>query len=440
MSTRQYVGARYVPIVMGEWNNTVAYEALSIVTYLGNSYTSKKPVPVGTEITNTEYWVLTGNYNAQVEEYRQEVEEAVGEVETAIAAIGTDYMKSIKNRKFLIVGDSYADGQQGGSPAQEFPYYLKIYLGLTDNEVFVVARGGDGFNCPVGDKFIEQIQGWTGDKESITDIVVAGGLNDSPYGNNAANITALENAISDFATYAKNNYPNATLWLAYIGNGTHESTVGANKNLNLRKTVSNVYNDFGPRVGFKVIGDAMLVLSGNINLLYSDGFHPSVDGHRQIATMLATSLTYGKWYKTSRYNSLSMTCSGVFNPASTITFHKYINGSVTEFADIIVTNMPCTEDMQANSNIEIATLSSDYFNESVQVPVDIRFTYYDNIHFDKVQGYLIFNTDKVYLRFTEINSSGENVTTKHSTNDASAISINRGGETIKFEFPTYILA
>jgi hypothetical protein len=73
---RQYVGARYVPKIMGEWNKALQYEALSIVTHLGNSFTSKVPVPVNIDITNTDYWVNTGNYNAQVEAYRKESLEA----------------------------------------------------------------------------------------------------------------------------------------------------------------------------------------------------------------------------------------------------------------------------------------------------------------------------------------------------------------------------
>ena len=76
MSTRQYIGARYVPKFANPiaWDSANSYEALEIVTYNNTSYTSKKPVPVGVAITNNEYWVATGNYNAQVEQYRQEVE------------------------------------------------------------------------------------------------------------------------------------------------------------------------------------------------------------------------------------------------------------------------------------------------------------------------------------------------------------------------------
>lgn len=71
----EYIGARYVPVFDGDWNNTKEYEPLMIVSYQGNSYTSKTFVPNGVAITDEKYWALTGNYNAQVETYRQEVAE-----------------------------------------------------------------------------------------------------------------------------------------------------------------------------------------------------------------------------------------------------------------------------------------------------------------------------------------------------------------------------
>lgn len=89
MASRQYIGARYVPILLGEWNNKIAYESLSIVTYMGNSFTSKKAVPVGIDISNNEYWVNTGNYNAQVEAYRQEVEQLNDTFSTDIDTINS---------------------------------------------------------------------------------------------------------------------------------------------------------------------------------------------------------------------------------------------------------------------------------------------------------------------------------------------------------------
>lgn len=79
---KQYVGARYVPKFASpvEWASDTSYEALTIVTFNNASYTSKIPVPptVGNPANNPQYWALTGNYNAQVEEYRQEVNKAIG--------------------------------------------------------------------------------------------------------------------------------------------------------------------------------------------------------------------------------------------------------------------------------------------------------------------------------------------------------------------------
>lgn len=76
MATRQYIGARYVPkfyensLGTAEWQAGVMYEPLTIVTYNGNSYTSKRNVPanVGAPNENTFYWVSTGNFNEQLQE------------------------------------------------------------------------------------------------------------------------------------------------------------------------------------------------------------------------------------------------------------------------------------------------------------------------------------------------------------------------------------
>lgn len=68
-----YVGARYVPILMGEWDNSKEYEPLSIVINEGDSYTSKTYVPVGVGLDNETYWVRTGQYNAQVANISREV-------------------------------------------------------------------------------------------------------------------------------------------------------------------------------------------------------------------------------------------------------------------------------------------------------------------------------------------------------------------------------
>ena len=75
----RYVGARYVPVLAGAWDNTHPYEPLTIVQYAGDSYTSKKYVPANIAITNTEYWVKTADFNQQVANMQQQIETVVAD-------------------------------------------------------------------------------------------------------------------------------------------------------------------------------------------------------------------------------------------------------------------------------------------------------------------------------------------------------------------------
>lgn len=65
-----------------DWDNTKTYEPLTIVYHQGNSYTSRQSVPAGVDITDTTYWALTGNYNAQIEQYRKETASKLSTVTT----------------------------------------------------------------------------------------------------------------------------------------------------------------------------------------------------------------------------------------------------------------------------------------------------------------------------------------------------------------------
>lgn len=88
----RYIGARYVPVFAGDWDQTREYEALTVVQYQGDSYTSKMYVPVGIAISNTQYWIKSANFNQQVAamgsridalqgQYDQDIEDLQGDVQ-----------------------------------------------------------------------------------------------------------------------------------------------------------------------------------------------------------------------------------------------------------------------------------------------------------------------------------------------------------------------
>lgn len=94
----RYIGARYVPVFAGDWDQTREYEALTVVQYQGDSYTSKMYVPVGIDISNTMYWIKSANFNQQVAamgsridalqgQYDQDIEDLQGDVEDVQGSI-----------------------------------------------------------------------------------------------------------------------------------------------------------------------------------------------------------------------------------------------------------------------------------------------------------------------------------------------------------------
>lgn len=94
MAVREYIGARYVPLFSDpiEWDETLAYEPLTVVINQGNSYVSKQFVPAGTPLPTTAersnaYWLLWADFNAQIEQYRAEVETYSGRINANAEAI-----------------------------------------------------------------------------------------------------------------------------------------------------------------------------------------------------------------------------------------------------------------------------------------------------------------------------------------------------------------
>ena len=71
MSVREYIGARYIPMFADpiEWDITSIYEPLTVVQYQGGSYVSRREVPAGIALDNTDYWILWADFNAQLQHY-----------------------------------------------------------------------------------------------------------------------------------------------------------------------------------------------------------------------------------------------------------------------------------------------------------------------------------------------------------------------------------
>lgn len=229
------------------WNIENAYEANTLVldrfTEDGVTneitYVSKKAVPRGVDISNTEYWMKISDYNAGLDEIRRMIAENYtelsGDIATAqstadagVAAAQSaqsdaDALEKIavagswNSADVVLIGDSYSAGT-GSNDGNGWPYYFKNLTGC--NEVGHAYQNGGGF-AAVGNenatypglKFHECITEIANDmsaaaRDSVKLVIMQSGWNDASTNRNpdgsAAVVTGLEQALSKCASLFKN--------------------------------------------------------------------------------------------------------------------------------------------------------------------------------------------------------------------------------------------
>lgn len=312
-SIKEYIGARYVPLFYedgqggAEWNINDDYEPLTIVTHEGNSYTSRQYVPSGIQITNTDYWLETGNWNSQVESYRREVldfsdriadaqaaataagtaaanaqtsaDNAQTSANTANAEITTVEKRGIFAGKLITVGDSYAAGWTPDGNNTGWGRVLAQISGATGH--IDACYGGCGFvHVHEGRTFFTLLRDAinsipAAERADYTAVVIGGGFNDM-------NISPAEatSPIHSCAEYVRDNLPNAQLVIAFIAWSRYPDTVGA---VNRRSTMQAYAQAIiGTRCRF--ITDTYMALAVQEQTrLASDGRHPTQSGQDAIA-------------------------------------------------------------------------------------------------------------------------------------------------------------
>lgn len=263
-----YIGNRYVPIVAGEWDKNRSYENLSIVTYLGTSYTSTKNVPAGTEISNTDFWAVTGNYNAQVEEYRKQTEALSNKVDL------------ITNRNIIVIGDSYGKGwDQAGNQYTPYTTYASQYTGVPIKNESESGAGfantGDNGNTFAG--LISKVANEMSkiDRDNVTDVMFIGGFNDRTHSS-----TEIISGMTACLSICKNSFVNAKYSCGMIGWSTYSPDYPA-----LNNVVYRYQREFTPRGGGYITNIDRVMHS--YSFFADDGIHPNQNGHVFLGLALA---------------------------------------------------------------------------------------------------------------------------------------------------------
>lgn len=343
MAVRQYVGARYVPQIMGDWNDQTVYEPLSVVTYNFGSYTSKKAVPAGVKPTNEEYWALTGQYNAQVEEYRQEVEDLKSSIH------------NFKDRYFLLIGDSYA------VPSGNFYSLAMARLGIPATNYWILAEGGIGIRRPaVGNNPYTLIQNWVssnpGDTKKITDVYVCLGYNNAALDDPAGEVLG---GIQDIISLCRRSLPNSTVTFGMTGVSKEIKGVGTSKTIQQCLVDVNADFSWAPRYGGRFI-PMMSTDLYQANTLNSDNFHPNSNGQTILSSALVQDILRGpQLYQNLLMSSPVTIADGLVGGASKLRIVKEKNVMNVTLDSFNLTSTNLT--MSANPRLLIGSIANNIF-------------------------------------------------------------------------------
>lgn len=93
----KYNTGRCIPVCEGVHSKEKSYLNLSVVLNqsTGDSYTSKKKVPIGIELNNVDYWALSSSYNVQIADVYRRLEQIEAEntnLQNEIAKIKANIM------------------------------------------------------------------------------------------------------------------------------------------------------------------------------------------------------------------------------------------------------------------------------------------------------------------------------------------------------------
>lgn len=340
----QYIGSRYVPIFGRkgedsiEWNNTGAYEPLTIVLYQGNSYTSRQFVPVGIDINNKEYWANTGNYNAQIEQYRQEVKQYQNDVLSFDGRITA--LENPPKEKMIVIGDSFTDKDFAQSPI-----WCDAIGSILDYEVVNVAKSGCGYLA--------------GNSTFITQLVEAGNMIDDV---NTVKYIFIYGSINDLNLIQGSNLYKAAVSLLLEAKKYPRAQIICATPTRYNGTIE-LFKEMCRQIQFACYAVPAAFVNTttwlrNNSTYIDETLHPSVAGQKAL-TAAFLGIMNGQPYRDEYYASFTL------QNAEVVAGGCFVQGNIGVINVVIdhTTNYP------ANTPLTIGTVNNSGFNGSIIAPV-----------------------------------------------------------------------
>lgn len=129
----------------------------------------------------------------------------------------------------ICIGDSYLRGSSNGSVVNSWGYYVKQFLGISNNnyEEYYESSSGILNHGVNGNTFIQLIQAQTiSNTETVKRVIVAGGYNDKDYTK-----SNIETGVQTLINYLKTTFVNAKIYFGCIGNNSGIGKITERRNI-----------------------------------------------------------------------------------------------------------------------------------------------------------------------------------------------------------------
>ena len=308
------------------------------------------------------------------------------------------------NKKFLLIGDSYAEGYTPDGNVTSWQEFFINLTGLTNT--IRKYQGGSGFVNISSNKTFQTLLEEVTNDTTITDIVVLGGYNDTAYSE-----IQINNAFKSFQLKANEKFPNANIYIGAIGWSNDGSQIYTLNQL-IRK-----YKTYAPICNMGYLKNIEYSLHEYFESFSSDGYHPNSHGQYIIGLSLIQALLTGGADIQFDYTNINIT------PNTGITLEDFDSFGCTFSNNIVEVSSQKTSSIfrfttpitasGRSTTIEIGTITSGYIIGSeysiCQIPVKIIIGSSEG--FKNAMGILIIRNGKIYLEFGQANDAGNNYQT-----------------------------
>ena len=333
----------------------------------------------------------------------------MNQAESNINSINTS-LNRIINKKYIIVGDSYAEGYTPDGNVTGWAELLKNLLGLNSTNCTIVYRGGCGFT-PTNNTYTDLINALSNDS-NVTDIIVAGGYNDK----NASYESILAGSLA-FKTACNKKFPNATIYLGFIGFTNTNERYSFNE-------CRNFYVSMASQHGYNYLNNVEYSLRNTYDAFASDNYHPNATGQSKLARMIYEAYKTGSANVVFPYTNLSLKVLSDFNSITgafiqsigTTAVNNLVNLSIQDYGSIRSTN---GKSITCNGMTwyPVATITKGYITGnsyySTNVPINciVQDDSSGSSKYYPMGGILRFENKKMYIALIDTNDSLNNYRT-----------------------------